>query len=721
MNTPQFKKAFAKLKSHFNLVGVSVVLITIVVGCLTYLVEPLPLKILRNTVFDQYQRWQPRQYQPQPVHIIDIDDASLARLGQWPWPRTRIAELTSRLQSAGAASIGFDVIFAEHDRTSPKTMIDLWKLSPDGKKTLENLPDHDAVMAETLTQGKVILGFSVGQENSPGKLPETPFKIISVGESPLPFLHGFSSSIMPLPEFETKASGIGALTFIPDSDGVVRRVPLMIKVNEQPMPTFSAESLRVAQHESNYLTRTARTAGTGIQEIRIGKITIPTTPTGEVWVYYTTPVAERYIPAWKVLAGEVDQKLLKDSILLIGTSAQGLMDLRLNTRGIIMPGVEAHAQVLEQILGNTYLQRPAWAGSIEVLVIILGGLLVGLLSLASSALVSFICSTLLLGGIGWGAWMAFSNYGLLLDPVTPSLGVLAVSILASAVHHFMSERKQRWVKEAFSRYVSPNLVSHLVDNPNQLELGGQRRECSFIFTDLAGFTSLMEKIDPAEAVSLLNVYLDKMIAIAFRHQGTLDRIVGDAIAIVFSAPVVQADHRQRALDCALEMDEFATRYSAEIRARGIAFGITRFGIHSGEVIVGNFGGSTIFDYRALGDPVNTASRLESVNKHLGTRVCVSEMTLAGCEDANVRPVGQLVLKGKSQPLMVYQPITAHEDMRAEDRAYASAFGLLREGKPEALAAFEALAAKYPQDPLVALHLGRLRTGATNDLIVMAEK
>ena len=269
--------------------------------------------------------------------------------------------------------------------------------------------------------------------------------------------------------------------------------------------------------------------------------------------------------------------------------------------------------------------------------------------------------------------------------------------------------------------MSPNRVDYLVDHPDGMALGGQRQTCSFIFTDLAGFTSLMERIDPAEAVSLLNAYLDEMIAIAFRHEGTLDRIVGDAVAIMFSAPVPQVDHRTRALACALEMDAFANTYSNRLQQEGTSFGKTRIGVHAGEVIVGNFGGSNMFDYRALGDPVNTAARLESVNKHLGTRMCVSEDILVGSPDALVRPVGRLVLKGKSKALAVFEPVTEDAMPRAPLDDYRKAFDAMHDEDPQAAVLFAQLAEAWPQDPLVQLHHTRLTDGEHGDLIVMSAK
>ena len=564
-------------------------------GIVLLLADPLPLQSIRNHLFDQYQRWHPRAYQPVPVRVIDIDEESLARLG----------ELVARLNDAGVAAIGFDVVFAEPDRTAPQAIADLWQLQGKLRNELAKLPDHDTAFAASIAAAPVVVGFTLerGQADknttnpastADAKLPRMPFRYINAGEPPDRWLHAFATAITSLPLFEQAAQGNGALSFVPDSDG---------------------------QGAKNIILKAAEEKGTGLAEIRIGEFTVPTTASGEMWVHYTMPVAERYITAWKVFAGEVPAEFLEGHLVLVGASAQGLMDLRFSPLGRIMPGVEAHAQALEQILSEHYLLRPGWATAAEavVIVIVIGGLLIGFLALRTEALRAAIVGAVLTAGVLGGGWYAFREHGLLLNTVTPGLVLSATFVLASLLHHFMSEREQRWIKKAFSRYVSPNRVSHLVEHPDDMELGGRRQECSFIFIDLAGFTTLMESIDPGEAVSLLNAYLDEMIAIAFRQEGTLDRIVGDAVAIMFSAPVPQADHRARALACALEMDAFASRYAADLQAKGVRFGKTRIGIHSGEVIVGNFGGSTMFDYRALGDPVNTVARLESVNKHLGTK------------------------------------------------------------------------------------------------------
>ncbi|NJD26132.1 MAG: adenylate/guanylate cyclase domain-containing protein [Betaproteobacteria bacterium] len=699
----------------------------VAVGVFLLFGDALVLQSLRNSLFDQYQRWQPRTFAEAPVRIVDIDDESLARLGQWPWPRTRLAELVDRLGAAGAAAVGFDVIFAEPDRTSPLAAADLWQIKGGLREALVALPDHDRVFAESVARGDVVVGFAVdrGKEAKSGgdalEVPPNMGRFIFAGEPPGRWLHPFDGIVGSLPALSAAAKGNGALTFVPDGDGVVRRVPLVLQVAGQPVSTLVAETLRVGQGVPNVILKSAG-PGAGLAEMRIADVTIPTTPQGEIWVHYSPPVPGRYLPAWQVMAGKVPQELVEGHLILVGSSAQGLMDLRFNTLGRVMPGVEAHAQALEQILTGHYLQRPGWARGLEALLLVVAGLGVGFLTLRVRALFAAGAALAVVGAILYGGWHAFSAEGLLIDTATPVIVALFTFVLCSVVRHFASEREQRWIKEAFARYVSPNRVSHLVDHPEAMELGGRRQECSFIFTDLASFTSLMEKIDPGEAVALLNTYLDEMIAIAFKHDGTLDRIVGDAVAIMFSAPVPQADHRSRALACALEMDAFASRYSRDLQAKGIAFGKTRIGVHGGEVIVGNFGGSNIFDYRALGDPVNTAARLESVNKHLGTRMCVSEDTLRDCPDAVVRPVGRLVLKGKTQALAVFEPVVDDPAIaRAPLADYRAAYAVMAEGQSDAAARFEALAKDFPDDPLVGLHLGRLHSGASGDLIVMSEK
>ena len=734
LSTAQVSTGFLK-NTVLQRLGVLLPIFSVALGLGLLILDPLPMQTLRNNVFDQYQRWYPRPYVDVPVRIVDIDEETLARLGQWPWPRTRLAELVERLSDAGVAAVGFDVLLAEADRTSPNAMAKLWQLSGATLKNLNALPDHDQVLAKSMQGAEVILGFVLqhglaGEQKDDGitgvdasVLAHSPFRYINAGDDPTGQLHAFNSVIPARPELEAEARGNGALNFLADRDGIVRRVPLVLSLSKQPVPSIAAEALRVAQGEQNYFLKAAQ-YGHGMSEIRIGSFRIPTTAQGEVWVHYSQPAANRYLPAWKLLAGEVPDSLLAGSIVFVGSSAQGLMDLRFSPLGGAMPGVEAHAQAVEQILSGQTLARPDWAKGAEVVAIIFGGVAISFLAIRARAMAAAIATIAFLSMALAGGWYAFREHALLINTVTPSLIFALAFVLGSLIHHFISEREQRWIKAVFSRYVSPNRVEYLVQHPEALGLGGKRQECSFVFTDLANFTRLMESIDPADAVSLLNTYLDEMVAIAFHYEGTLDRIVGDAVVIMFSAPVEQPDHRSRALACALAMDEFATGYAGKLNAEGVDFGITRIGIHSGQVIVGNFGGSSMFDYRALGDPVNTASRLESANKQIGTNICISAATLSGCPDALVRPIGHLMLKGKTEAIEVFEPLVAEREKRYASRTeYLMAYDQLSvPGEGDlARALFSVLASRYPLDPLVNLYHRRLERGEYGNLILMAEK
>ncbi len=699
--------------------------------------DPYVIRQLRLAQFDQFQRWYQRPRVAAPVKVVDIDEASLKAYGQWPWPRTRIAEMVQRLHVAGAKVIAFDVLLSEPDRTSPKAMAELWQ-DPQISVLLRGLPDHDEVLAKTMVGAGVVLGtlFSDSDPETTGNvapvaLPKLPYRVINKGhddseQDPAQRLYKFETAVWPLPVLSASASGLGAINFIPDPDSVVRRVPMLMRLGDKVVPSLSAEALRVYQGAANHYVSTKDVANpmeAGIQSVRIGQRVVPTDDKAEIWLQYSADRANKFISAAQVLDATVGAEEFKGKIVLVGTSVPGLLDLRYDPWGELMPGVRTHAMALEQMLTGQYLERQSGASAAEALLLLAGSLIVGLYAMRATARRSALLTVVLLLSLWTGVWYAYVVEHLLLDAINPTLAIVLSFILTSIVHHVVTERERRWVRQAFSRYVSPNRVAHLMAHPDQLRLGGQRRVCSFVFTDLVGFTTLMEKTDPAQVVAQLNEYLEGMLEIVFKHEGTLERIMGDAVAVLFSAPVTQPDHCQRALDCALEMHVFASAYAVRLQAQGVPWGYTRIGVHSGEVVVGNFGGKALFDYRALGDPINTAARLESVNKHLGTQVCVSQAIVDGCPGARVRVVGRLVLKGRSQPLRTYEPLAVINTAQCASVAdYAAAMQLLESGDATAaLAAFQGLAAIHPQDPLVALHLRRLHEGASDDLIVMSEK
>lgn len=715
------------MSSTIGLARIWLCLLIIVAAAAIHLHEPLWLSHLRNPVFDTYQRIRPRTYQPAPVRVIDIDEESLRRIGQWPWPRTRVAELVAALHRLGAAVIAFDVLFAEPDRTSPARVLPEWGDQPALRMLMEELPDNDERLRDAVASANVVTAFALAAVGGV-RVPQLKAGYAIAGTDPGPFVPAFETAVSTLEMIESAASGNGAINVIRDLDGVGREVPLVLRLGKSLYPSLAAEALRVAQGATTFVIKTAGASGetnfgaaTGITSVRIGAFTVPTDAHGQVSIYFTPSVPERSIPAWKVLAGEVDPESIEGQILLIGTSATGLHDLHATPLGVQMPGVMLHAQFIEQVIHGVHLVRPDWAKGAEVLLMVGLGILIIVIGPWVGALwMAVICAITLALAFAW-SWFAFADHGMLFNPLVPAMIVVAVYLTSSLLRHMQTEREQRWIRSAFSTYVSPNLVEELVKNPALLSLGGERKEMTFVFTDLEGFTSLVERSAPDVIVPLLNEYLDAMERIAFKHDGTIDKIVGDALHVIFGAPVTRHDHAQRAVDCALEMDAFGQAFSQRKRAEGIPFGMTRIGVNSGPAVVGNFGGFLRFDYTAHGDAINTAARLESANKFFGTRVCVSGSTAHLCERFAGRPIGALVLKGKTEAIETFEPLVDGLLHSPGIEAYLHAYRLLEAGDEQALAAFEAVCKDDPDDALAAFHLNRLKQGESGTRIVMAGK
>ena len=702
--------------------------LAILIIALTALIaEPGFTVLLRNVSFDAFQRWHPRKYQPAPVRIIDIDEESLKRYGQWPWPRTKLASLVDTLREMGARVIVFSIVFAEHDRTSPAFLARQWpELDPEVLDLVKMLPDHDRIFASSLAKGGVVTGITLGGGGTSKRLPVLKSRFITAGGDPKEFLPSIDGAVTNLEILESAAAGNGSFSFISDYDGVIRHVPLFFKMKDKLYPSLSAEALRVFQGAMNIVVKSSSGEGdaegpSGIVSVRIGNVPVQTDPQGEVWLHFSKPLPERYIPAWKILKKEVTPELVNGAIAFLGTSAEGLMDMKFSPLGNMIPGVEVHAQLVEQMIQESWLMRPNWDKAAVALFLAVMWLLFFFLLSWVGVLWSVLLGLAAVGGIVSASWYAFTEARLIVDPLFPSLVLIGIFLTCSVSRHILKEREQRWIQDAFSKYVSPNLVRHIMKNPDQLTLGGENRECTFVLTDLAGFTSFMEKTEPSSVVSLLNRYLDEMVRITFSYNGTLERFMGDAVAVMFSAPIVQPDHAERAVACAKAMDTFARDFAAARRAEGILFGETRIGVNTGVVLVGNLGGENMFDYRSLGDPINTAARLESVNKQLGTHVCVSGATVEKCPGFTGRPVGTLVLKGKSQGLATFEPLTIEEMESPLIQTYMEAYRLMENKDPKALAAFKSLVREWPDDPLANYHLKRLEQGETGNVVVMIAK
>jgi adenylate cyclase len=635
-----------------------------------------------------------------------------------------LADLVSRLGEMGAAAIAFDIVFAEPDRMSPEKLFSAWLDQPTIRALADSLPANDEVFAAAIGSSPVIVGHILVNEKTASD-PELKGGYSNVGDDPLVYIdQRFKGADVSLAAIEKAAAGNAALNYLPDGDAIVRRVPLVLALGDKLYPTLVSEALRVATGTSSYLIRSSdsENIGTrsGIEAVVIGGVPITTNRHGQIILHYSEPDPERYVPVWKVLDGSIPVDSIAGHIVLIGTSAPGLQDIRHSPLDAL-PGVEIHAQALEQILNSSYLIRPYWAVAIERFFLVIFALTMIFFVLRSGAGLAAAAGIALTTGAIFLSLYVFVNERLLIDPFIPIMTGLAIYMVTSVIQHLQAEQEMAWINEAFSSYVSPNVAGHLLKNRDQLVLGGERREVTFLFTDLANFTSLVENVDPAELSAILNGYLDGMTQILFRHDGTLDKYVGDAMVVIFSAPVEQPDHAARAITCVREMDTFAQRYSAAQRANGVPFGHTRIGVNSGPAIVGNFGGSGSFDYTGFGDTVNIAARLESVNKTLGTRICVSASTADACDDFTGRPAGRLVLKGTTQGVDTYE-LLPPESMEDEHiKKYLAAYELMADEDSRALEVFKSLQLEKPNDGLVRFHAERLASGEKGVVVVLEEK
>lgn len=381
------------------------------------------------------------------------------------------------------------------------------------------------------------------------------------------------------------------------------------------------------------------------------------------------------------------------------------------------PGIVIHAHALAQLLDHRQAAvPPAW---LDGLLILLASLAALLLALPDWRLATKLVVAILLVAAYWLAMALWYRLGgPLVALLMPSLAFAATLALISSIQGQHFRRQQRFLEQAFSHYVAPQVVAQIKRDPRRLKLGGEKRDLTLLFTDIAGFTSLSENLEPERLSQIMNHYLDGMVSILFQHGGTLDKFVGDAVVALFGAPTESPDHPCQALRCALAMDRFAEAFRAEQAERGIQLGVTRIGVHSGSAAVGNFGASRQFNYTALGDMVNTAARLEGASKFLGTRILTSADTAKRCPDLHFRPAAELVLKGKQTGLACVEPLAPG----VPTGDYRGAYECLENGRiDEARQRLESLQAQVPDDPLVAFHLGRLNDQQASIRVVLESK
>jgi adenylate cyclase len=638
--------------------------------------DPLALEELRLRTFDIFQVIKPRVATLRPAVIVDIDEASLRKLGQWPWPRTRVADLITSLTRLGAAAIAFDVVFSEPDRLSPALAADLYRnLDEETRNKLRALPSNDQVMAEAIKQsGRVVLGETGLPTVQP--LSDTqplPVGVATLGGDPKSFIPNFDGLLQNVPILENAAAGRGLFTIEPEHDGIIRRVPMVMLAQGKTIPSLSFEMLRVATGNSTILVRMDSTAG--IKGVALPGFEMPTDSKGRLWVHFAPHDTARYVSAVDVLEGRVPADRLSRRLVIIGTSAAGLLDLKTTPNHPAMPGVEIHAQVLESILSNSMLSQPWYADVAELgAALVLGVTIIVLAPILGPMILLLFGATFIALLVGT-SWYLFTEQKLLVDFTFPLLSSLLIYLTLVFTNFVKEQAQRRQIRSAFGQYLSPTLVEQLAQSPEKLVLGGEARDMTIMFSDVRGFTTISEiyKDDPQGLTALMNSFLTPLTNAIIDRKGTIDKYMGDAIMAFWNAPLYDPTHELNACEAALDMLERVERLNREREAAAKANG-TLFipinigvGINTGRCVVGNMGSDLRFDYSVLGDSVNLASRLEGQCKSYGLPIIIGSKTANAAKDRfALLELDFIAVKGKKEPEVVYS-IVGRNDLANSGR------------------------------------------------------
>jgi adenylate cyclase len=623
--------------------------------------DPPPIEELRVRTFDTFQRIDPRVKTARPVTIIDIDEKSLAKLGQWPWPRTRIADLVANLAKLGAVVIAFDVIFSEPDRLNPEAAADTFRnLDEATREKLRALPSNDQVFADTMRRARVVLGESglpmVLSEPDP-TLPVTGLAML--GEEPQRFMFKFRGLLRNTAVLEKAAAGRGLLTINPERDGIVRRVPMIMQAQGTTMPSLSFEMLRVVTGTDTIFIKADHA---GITSIGVKGFQIPTDRNGQLWVHFAHYDPTLYVPAADVLDGSVRPEMIKNKLVLIGTSAVGLNDIKTTPVSAAMPGVEIHAQVLEAALTKSLLAQPPHGPALEFGAALLLGILVivfaPMFGPVTLVAVGALFASLLVGT----SWYYYTQQRLLVDFTYPLLSTTTIYLTLIFTSFVREQAQRRQIRSAFGQYLSPALVAQLAQSPEKLVLGGESREMTIMFSDVRGFTTISEafKHDPQGLTTLMNRFLTPLTNAILARKGTIDKYMGDAIMAFWNAPLDDKEHELNGCEAALDMleriDALNKIREVEAQESGITFIPINVGVglNTGSCVVGNMGSDLRFDYSVLGDTVNLASRLEGQTKEYGFSIIVGSRTaMAVKEKFAILELDFIMVKGKKEPEVIY--------------------------------------------------------------------
>lgn len=620
---------------------------------------------LDNSFYDLKLRYA---YKPlestSPVVIVDIDDKSLAAEGRWPWTRKKFAELVAKLHELNASVVASDIFFSEPEKNLVEEIITglqkQGRSPPPELKRLEPFFDYDEMLAKTLEKKKNVLAFTLTRSGaSHGFLPP----------AALPFPKGLSFPNYPhylsnIALLQKAAQGGGAINATPDADGVIRFSPLLLRHNDgfYPSLSFQAVMLHLSENQPHLITH-SYPEGLVLEGIRLGKLSIPVNPAGQILVPFRgPPYSFPYVSATDLLHGHVSSKQIANQVVFIGTSATGMGDLPPTAIAPIFPGVEIHASIAASILDQYFPYRPAWGRGVSLaLILFLGTFCACCFPFLGSLANTLIFFFLSCGIFFWDLWI-WKTKAISFSAITPIASIFLLYLFNEIFGYSIEAKKKKEIKSMFGQYISPQYLDTMLKKGKDFDLMGENKELTALFSDIRNFTSLSEKFTAPQLKEFLNKYFTPMTQVLFDHRGTIDKYVGDMIMAFWGAPLPDQEHARHAIDAALAMQ----RKLQELNL-GIHIGI---GVNTGMMNVGDMGSKFRRAYTVLGDAVNLASRLEGLTKKYGVKIFVGEETKKKVEEHfTFKKIDKVQVKGKEKAIEIYEPLCkveeATESLRSE--------------------------------------------------------
>ena len=689
-----------------TLLLLTLILVTFFFETLLYFTPSALLSQLEYKLKDAMFLWRGEQKAHEAITILDIDERSLEALGQWPWSRDKIAKILNNLTQAGAGIIGLDIVFAEEDASSPHRV-----LASLGIKK-KDVPNFDEALAHSFANSPLVAGYVFAMHDdgiAPHRAPPTNAHIIERNKPADSYLPKPYRTILNTPLLQQSAYSSGYFNTIPDRDGVVRSVPLIMEYDGVLYPALSLEMIRLALGSGRIEVEYDHN---GVFAITVGELVIPTDTSGRLWVNYRGGAKSYpYISALDIYENRFDSSLVEGKIMLFGTSSTGLLDLRSTPFESAYPGVEVHANALDNMLTQNFIARGVWSTGTDLLTLLILPLIGGAILFISSVFLSSILMILLLASLLFTHYYLMFSHGVIVHTFTPLVSLTTLFFGGILINYFFESRQKELIKAKFARKVSPDVVDELIANPQNLALEGKEAEITVFFSDVRDFTSISEKLHSArDLIALLNDYMTPMVEIIARHHGTIDKFIGDAIMAYWNAPKSVPKHADKALSAAIEQILSLAPLNEQFNGANrpnIRIGI---GLNSGLCVVGEMGSLGRSDYTCIGDAVNLASRIEGLCKSYGAQILLSEFTLQKLEEHEkyeLREIDFVRVKGKTQPVRIYECLGYKNNIWKENPSdFAEALKLYRNSDFKgSLEIFKSLNDKY-NEKLYELYLKR---------------